>query len=232
MFGRGASIACGLSWTVPGSLTRLPREKCIEEIRRALRDESHAPTIDTTPYARLLDVLATRTAPGWRHRFLTTNWDQLLEREVNSAYPKVCPDTWLESTHVFHLNGAIKEPPGESRRSRFLLESDPLGTRVKSLEFNLALANMEWADCFVVVGMSFECAVDQSLLTVLGKVPLPVEVSSWIVLNPLKPHLNQVCSNIQVKLPRASVVAVQRGFADWVEGGLPELQILGILKDQ
>lgn len=230
MFGRGASAACGLSWTVPASWISLPREQCIEKIRHTLREESCASTIDTRAYAQLLDVLGNKTAPGWRHRFLTTNWDQLLEREVDKAYPEECPFSWLESTHVFHLNGTLEESPENPRRSHFLLESDVEGTRIAKLESNLALANMRWADCFVVVGMSFECAMDRSLLAVLGKAELPVEVSTWVVVNPLRSHLNQVCSNLQAKLPHVIVVPVQKDFAGWIEGGLVELQELGILK--
>ncbi len=102
-----------------------------------------------------------------------------LRAEVNEAYPTVCP-AWLESSHVFHLSGSVDESSDNSRRSACLLESDPIGARVAKLESNLAFATMTWSDAFVVVGMSFECAADNSLLTALGKTPLPVEGSRWI----------------------------------------------------
>ena len=170
LFGRGASIACGLPWTVPAVWAGRPRDELIVAIREALRDEMSAPTVDTGPYSRLLMELALGTSPGWRHRFMTTNWDCLLQREVDKAYPTVCPE-WLESTHVFHLSGTVDDRPDKSRRSCFLLESDPIGTRVAKLESNLGFANMAWSDAFVVVGMSFECATDNSLLTALGSTP-------------------------------------------------------------
>jgi len=223
LFGRGASIACGFSWAMPAAWAGLPREERIAAIRETLRTEMDAPAVDTTPYSRLLTVLARRTVSNWRHRFLTTNWDSLLQREVNKTYPTVCPP-WLESSHVFHLNGTVEDLADNSRRSSFLLESDPIGTRVAKLESNSAFKNMEWADSFVVVGMSFECATDNSLLTALGRSPLPVEASRWIVVNPVASALDDVCANLGLKLPGASVVAVQKDLAAWIECGLEELR--------
>lgn len=229
LFGRGASIACGLSWTVPAAWAGLQREERIAAIRHRLRTEMQASTVDTTPYSQLLTVLARRTAPGWRHRFVTTNWDSLLQREVNKAYPTVCPSSWLESTHVFHLNGTVEDLPDNSRRSCFLLESDPIGARRAKLESNLAFAGMAWSDAFVVVGMSFECATDNSLLWALGRAPLPVEASQWIVVNPTKSELEGVCANLRSKLPGATVVPVPKGFGEWLACGLAELRDIGVL---
>jgi hypothetical protein len=176
LFGRGASIACGLPWIVPAAWAGCPREKRIAAIREALRAAMNAPTVDTAPYSRLLKVLTRGTSPGWRHRFVTTNWDYLLQREVDKAHPTDCPE-WLESTHVFHLNGTVDDRPDKSRRSCFLLESDPIGARIAKLESNLAFANMAWSDAFVVIGMSFECGMDSSLLTALGSTQLAFEAS-------------------------------------------------------
>lgn len=231
LFGRGASIACGFSWTVPAEWAALPREERIAAIREALHTEVNAATIDTTPYAQLLTVLALRTASEWRHRFLTTNWDSVLQREINKAQPSVCPP-WLESSHVFHLNGTVEDLADSSRRSCFLLESDPIGTRVAKLESNLAFASMAWSDSFVVVGMSFECATDNSLLTALGSTPLPVEASRWIVVNPDGSALDDVCANLGSRLPGAAVVPVQEDLAAWIESGVQELRLLGVLESQ
>ena len=231
LFGRGGSIACGLPWTVPAAWAGRPRHELIAAIREALRIEMNASTVDVTPYSRLLTVLALGTSPDWRHRFMTTNWDCLLQREVDKAYPTVCPE-WLESTHVFHLNGTIADRPDKSRRSCFLLESDPIGTRVAKLESNLAFASMAWSDAFVVVGMSFECATDNSLLTALGRAPLPVEASRWIVVNPDASALDGVCANLKSKLPGAAVLPVRQALAEWITGGLAELRDIGVLKSQ
>jgi hypothetical protein len=191
----------------------------------------NAPAVDTTPYSRLLTALAHRTAGDWRHRFLTTNWDSLLQRELNKTHPTVCPP-WLESSHVFHLNGTVEDLPDGPRRSCFLLESDPIGARVAKLESNLAFANMAWSDSFVVIGMSFECATDNSLLTALGNSPLLVEASRWIVVNPVGSVLDDVCANLGSKLPGATVVPVQKDLASWIECGLAELRHIGVLEDQ
>ena len=85
---------------------------------------------------------------------------------------------------------------------------------------------------FVVVGMSFECATDNSLLTALGKTELLVESSRWIVVNPVKSALDDVCANLRSKLPGASVIAVQKGFAEWTACGLGELREIGVLESQ
>lgn len=229
--GRGASIACGLPWTVPAAWAGLQREERIASIRETLHAEMAAPAVDTNTYSQLLTVLGLKTTPAWRHRFMTTNWDSLLQRQVNKAYPAVCP-SWLESSHVFHLNGTVEELPDNSRRSSFLLESDSIGTRVAKLESNLAFASMIWSDAFVIVGMSFECAADNSLLTSLGKAPLPVEGSRWIVVNPDESALYNVCANLKSKLPAATVVAVPKGLAEWLASGLGELQDIGVLESQ
>ena len=91
---------------------------------------------------------------------------------------------------------------------------------------------MIWSDAFVVVGMSFECAADNSLLTSLGKAPLPVEGSSWIVVNPDESALYNVCANLKSKLPAATVVGVPKGLAEWLAAGLGELQDIGVLESQ
>jgi len=123
----------------------------------------------------------------------------------------------------------VEEEADNPRRSYFLLESDPPATRVAKLEANVACANMVWSDCFVVVGMSFECAMDNSLLTAFGKVPLPVEVSRWLIVDPDEGTRMRVCANIQTKIPRAVAIGVPRHLDEWLGQGLPELQDLGVL---
>jgi hypothetical protein len=224
-------MACGLVWTVPPQWGSIPREKLIARIRKALHAEMGGPLVDAGPYRRMLDVLARRNAAGWRHRLMTTNWDTLLDREMNNVYPTDCPP-WLESSHVFHINGTVEEPSDNPRRSFFILESDPVGTRVPKLESNLAITSMTWSDCFVVVGMSFECAMDNSLLAALGQAQLPVEGSHWIVLNPDGSALDTVCANIQYRLRNVTITRVPDGFAEWLGDGLPELQDLGVLNSE
>ena len=56
LFGRGASIACGLSWTVPAAWASLPREERVAHIRETLCAEMNAPAVDTSPYSELRDI--------------------------------------------------------------------------------------------------------------------------------------------------------------------------------
>jgi transposase InsO family protein len=100
LMGRGLSIASGLSWTVPVTWGDLPRETKIEWIQTALRDEMDKDHVDTTTIRSLLDVLAMHTPPHWRHEFITTNWDYLLQREILDLGLKVQP-AWLANSYVY-----------------------------------------------------------------------------------------------------------------------------------
>jgi len=46
--------------------------------------------VDTLPIRRFLGYLGERTGDGWQCLLLTTNWDSLLEREIDIAFPR-CP---------------------------------------------------------------------------------------------------------------------------------------------
>ena len=116
IFGRGASIANGLRWTVPSewyanlSAGRISREQVIDRIKQALNQEMNKAAVHGKAYRRLIAELSLRTSDSWYHRFVTTNWDTLLEREL---YPvidaeRVVP-AWLGmESYVFHLNGTIE----------------------------------------------------------------------------------------------------------------------------
>lgn len=139
LFGRGASIACGLPWAVPFTVDALPpRDARVAAIREGMRAAMHGPGVDTAPYVTLLALLETRTSPAWRHLFMTTNWDTLLDDEVEAKCPAVVPP-WLKSTFVFHLNGrALDTMPDPERRSDILLETDSESDRAKSQEYEQA----------------------------------------------------------------------------------------------
>jgi hypothetical protein len=66
-------------------------------------------------------LLSERTRDRWRHLFLTTNWDFLLQREIDEFLPD-CPH-WLRDTQVFHVNGTVEDQTdgGNSNRGSFLL---------------------------------------------------------------------------------------------------------------
>src|SRR5882672_10871652 len=91
IFGRGASAACGLKWTVPGRWKELDREAQIAEITDAIRREMDSEGVQATPYRGLLSQLEKRTTPKWHHRFITTNWDYLLQREIQELRLEAAP---------------------------------------------------------------------------------------------------------------------------------------------
>ena len=195
LFGRGLSIGCNLSWSVPVERQALPRDDQINRIKAALRLEMGRPSVDCTVIRKLLRLLERRTAPGWTYLFITTNWDFLLQREIQALNLTDQPP-WSANTHVFHLNGTVEELPNNAHRSPFLLEQDPAAQRAAAPEANSAFGKMMWNQTFVVVGMSFECQTDKFLLTALGRVQddLPIGESQWLVVNPDPAALTASCS--------------------------------------
>lgn len=230
LFGRGASIACNLTWSVPSEWADRPREEKVRLTKAAIRAEMDSSTIDTTIYSKFLSLLAQRTVARWRHRFITTNWDYLLQRVIESLELRELP-SWLANSHVYHVNGTVEELDEESYRSPFLLEDDAAGQRTFTPEANMAYTHMIWDTLFVVIGISFECQTDRFLLQALNRVEddLPIGESTWIVINPDRPALDKVTGLIQDSLPCASVKGVQNCFEDWIESGMVELQEKGVI---
>jgi len=214
LFGRGLSIDCHLEWDVPKNWQQLPRDEKIRRIAAELRAAMDAPGVNTAPVRGFLQFLSDRTRDTWRHRFLTTNWDFLLQREINKFVPDVVP-RWLRDSHVFHLNGTVEVRADNSRRSVFVLREDT--ARTPSLEFDTALANMAWGSIFAVVGMSFECEPDKALFNLLNKVRdrLPSGESDWVIVNPCQTDLDASRDLIKFKLPRASVTLVRDTLTSW-----------------
>ncbi len=229
-FGRGLSISCNLCWSVPTEWMGIPREEKIKRIRSTLRNEMNAPAVDSSVIQRFLRLLEQRTANKWKNRFITTNWDHLLQREIQALNLKVQPD-WLANSHVFHLNGTIEELDDNSHRSPFLLEEDPATQRCFSPEANIVYNQMSLDQTFVVVGMSFECETDKFLLGALGRVEddLPIGESTWVVVNCNSIAMERSCSMIANFLPRASVKRACLDFDTWLESGLPELKERGVI---
>ena len=224
-FGRGASIGCNLTWEVPSFLKGVPRERKIERIKRELIKASCHPSIDTSSYKRLLEILSTRTTTGWRHHFGTTNWDCLLEKEIDALNLEILPP-WLANSHVFHINGTIEESDNKKYRSPFLLEDDSYRQRTPTTEANIFFNSMIWGTFFVVVGMSFECEMDRFLLASLNMVEddLPIGNSVWLVLNSDKDVLEISSSRITSALPRAKVFIAPKHFEEWIDDGMVALK--------
>ena len=230
LFGRGLSISCNLSWTVPPEWNALPCEVQIQKIKETLRSEMNSKNINCSTITNLLGILKQHTAIGWRNLFLTTNWDNLLQREILSLGLTTLPP-WLSSSHVFHINGTIEDLSDNTHRSPFLLEQDPATQRCSTVEAKKAYEKIIWDRTFVVVGMSFECEMDKFLLSSLGRVQddLPIGESEWFVINPDGKSLNKSCSHIQSALPHAKIHRLQFSFDQWLERKLQELQSHGVL---
>ena len=235
LFGRGASVACNLRWVVPAEWRDLPHHIQEEKIRAAVRNEMNSPSIDTRPYRDLLSHLASRSKTKWHHFFMTTNWDYLLQREIEALGLRVAPD-WLPETHVHHINGTVEEWPADATvrkglRSGFLLETDLPDQRTYSQEVTQAFRYMTWREAFVVAGMSFACPMDKAFLSALRSVEddLPIGEALWLVLNCNPSALQQVHSLLGHSFPRAEVVAIEETLQGWISKGTPELVSAGIL---
>lgn len=233
IFGRGASIACNLRWVVPTERIFESRLLQAEKIKAALQKEMDLPTIDTAPYKLLLSELSRRKAPEWLHRFVTTNWDYLLRREISRQSWQMLP-TWLEDSHVYHLNGTVECSPGsniQNLRSPFMLETDQAHERIPSKEFDDALKFFGWRKHFVVIGMSFSCPADRDFLGFLHRIKdvQSVGASRWHVVDPSEEAGAEVRSRIKMALPGADITVSQKGFREWVVDGMPELIRWGVL---
>ena len=229
LFGRGLSIDCGLRWSEPETWKPLPREQRIKKITAELRGEMDAPGVDTQIVSRFLNFLGGRTCEGWKHLFITTNWDYLLYREVDRMFPNEVPP-WLRCSHVYHLNGTVEALPDNSRRSPFLLEDDPAEQRNQTQEGDQAFNKMIWSRAFAVVGMSFECETDKFLLRHLHKVEdhLAIGELLWVIVNPDRPALDQVSLRIQEALPKAEISPICKTFSQWCETGFLGLESKGV----
>jgi len=223
-------MACNLKWTVPEEWRFRPREEQISLIREALSKEMNRPEIDTAIYKDLLSSLEAKTSSAWAHRFVTTNWDYLLQREILRLSLSKLP-AWLSETHVFHLNGTVETSDDDSNRSPFLLETDPPEQRIGAVEANIAFNHMIWQRMFVIVGISFDCEMDKSLLWAFSGVQddMPIGESRLIIVNRNRQALDDVSNSIQRALPQTSIAKVCAPFQDWIAEGMPELGAEGVL---
>ena len=177
-----------------------------------------------------MNLLRNHTSSNHRNRLLTTNWDTLLEKEIENLNLEIQPE-WLADSYVYHLNGTIEEHENTSHLSPFLLEEDKYTVRHPTTEVNTIFNNMIWDKIFVVIGVSFECETDRFLLHNLNRVhdEVPIGESFWLVLNPDKSVLEVSSSRIKSALPRSNVYYRQTTFAQWVADDMPELQELGVM---
>lgn len=226
-FGRGASVASGLSYTVPTAYNKLSRDEQERRIKKDVQIEMAKIPCGQGAYRNLLGLLEKRAPLNHRQFFVTTNWDYLLQHEIRYLEKnKILTLDWLRfETHVFHLNGSVEEVQNDEKtRSNFILETDPVAMKRKSLEGNIAMNHFIFGKAFVLVGVSFSCEADKSLLSFwrYHSEDLPFGEAKWIIVNPTEPHLMQVCSDLKRYLPRIKIVPVDRSFEKWIEDGMPE----------
>lgn len=134
LFGRGASIANGFSWVVPEEWKedllheRVTREEHQNMVIEAIRSEILSSSVHCRPYQQLLHLMADRTVETGHHKLMTTNWDYLLQIELDKwiaeNQPGYAPRFLGTNGSVLHLNGTA-EPSESIYRSPFLLKQIP-----------------------------------------------------------------------------------------------------------
>lgn len=236
IFGRGATISCGLNWFEdPGPKTRsLDRDIRIKNIRANILQEEKRIKIGRTSYSKLLSILKTSTNPLWKHLFITTNWDSILDKEIENMIRKEEGNLhWLPDSWGFHLNGSTKEPQHDTY-SQFLLDDDSWDSITDSYERAHGLWRAKWErGLIVIVGLSFNYGIDKFLLKFwqTHQDNLPFGESNLLILNPQKEVCDNIKELIEKAFPRASVFLIAKRFGEWVNKGMPELVNLGILMD-
>lgn len=185
----------------------------------------------TGTYKELLDLLATKTSINHHHQFITTNWDYLLQREINNLQLKVKP-RWLYNSHVYHLNGSVENWGEPSYRSEILLETDSGCSRNWSLEANKAYNILIQQRFIIVAGMSFRCEMDRRFLDALKVVQdnLPIGEAKLIVVNKDPQELKTVQKLLESKLPQCKVIPICEGFKEWVAKGCLRLKKEGVIQ--
>lgn len=204
--GRGVSMSCGLCWDVPQALDqafragRITRSELTDRICEELGCAERDAAVDLRPLRALLERL--RAAQGWRHAFVTTNWDGLLERALRE--------------HGFerplHLNGSIAE-------RNILTEPDSDEAREAVPQAREGLRRLVEADLCVVVGLSLSNRLDKGLVRRLAA----KRGGCWLVVNHSAPEVRRTCEELRRQLPAAAVSAVELPFEAWVQAGMPGL---------
>lgn len=206
--GRGVSMSCGLCWDVPPALDaafgrgELSRAELAERICDALERAEHAPSIDCGPIDTLLERL--RRSNPWRHTFVTTNWDRLLDRRLER--------------HGFepplHVNGSLE-------KRNILIEGDDERAREAVPQAREGLRRLMEADLVVVAGLSLSSRLDKGLVSRLaGK-----RGGHWLVVNHDPEEVRQASEELRSRLPQCIVRAAQQPFDEWVEAGMPGLEV-------
>ncbi|HZM36915.1 MAG TPA: hypothetical protein VFC18_20830 [Burkholderiales bacterium] len=206
--GRGVSMSCGLDWDVPPALEaarhagEISRAALGERIASALERAQDDAAIDCRPIDAMLERI--RGPSGWRHAFVTTNWDALLDRalERHGFEPPL------------HLNGSVAA-------RNLLLEDDGESAREAVPQVREGLRRLAQAELVVVAGLSLASRLDKALVARLaGK-----HGGRWLVVNHDAGEVRRCCAALEQRLPGCTVQAVALPFDRWVAAGLPGLNI-------
>ena len=201
-------MSCGLHWDVPPALEAaarrgdITREELKARICAALARAQDDPALDCGPLDALLARLA--ASNGWRHGFVTTNWDELLDRAA--------------ARHGFepplHLNGSV------SARD-ILVEDDDERARDAVPQARAGLRSLMQADLVVAAGLSLASRLDKALVSRLaGK-----RGARWVVVNHDAGEVRRAREELHRRLPGCSVSAAELPFDAWVAAGLPGLDL-------
>lgn len=224
IFGRGASLSCGLNWNENAEVLD-DRIERIKKIDANLSREMQNVPIGNNPYSQLLSLLQNKTKPNQKHFFITTNWDYLLQREINNIITdKTCPP-WLLDSHVFHLNGSVEKWDDGRHRTPIALPDDKERIGASSLEFSKAMNFLVSTRLFVVIGLSFSCKVDIRLIEFLKPYEdeMPFGEGRYLIVNNYQQDLDHLGNIIKNNFPRADVVKIASDFKSWVNAQCPNL---------
>jgi hypothetical protein len=221
LFGRGVSASCGLAWDVPERLYQafrsgeIGREELTRRIReqlsRAQAEALRAGRLELAPLEALLERLQGANRPGWKHAFVTTNWDTLLERVLDAR--------------VWHLNGSID---GDGA---LLTEADTREEHDAALGSSQGFRQLLEAEVCVVAGVSLRSALDKQLVARLGSGQKWAPAGEhWIVVNHDAGEIAHVSRLLEAQLEHSRIAAVKTPFEGWVRAGMPELRELGVLR--
>lgn len=215
-FGRGASIASGVTWEESEESKKKSREERIQNIDRNLSSQMQTVPIGNNPYSQLLFLLENKKKVNQRNLFITTNWDYLLQREINSKNYTTRP-SWLEDSQVFHLNGSIEKWGDARYRSPMLLPDD--NNRVDSLEFQKAMNFVLCERFFVMIGVSFKYTVDQQIIELLRphEDNLLFGEGKYLIVDNCQEGLDRIENIINQNFPRAEVIKVKSDFKSWID---------------
>lgn len=195
LLGRGVAKALGFEWRVAdedyaayrrGALSRPELEG---RIRAALGRFQEGKALDSRRLRGFLDALP----GGWEHRFVTTNWNTLLDRAL-AEY----------RVEVVHLNGSLDAP-----EEPLLIEHD----MHESFDKPGFRALLRASGC-VIAGLSLRSTLDRRMLERLCSEPTGPK--RWWVVNPESRHLEGTC-----RVLSGCVERIALPFEAWVEAGLP-----------